>query len=418
MNTSHLKKIGVFAAHSLFVAGLFIPVAVFAQTPPAAQPGNTSVTNSAVTAPTTNTANSQAGGASGNFVPLTQLPGITSISQADSFSTFLNTLYKICIGAGAVLAVIMIMYAGVLFMTSQGSVSSNEKAKSYIQNALLGLLLVLTPTIVFGIINPSILNIDIGGEFKKLATQLHQAESGSATNQVDVGATTLGACNITADTAQSACINSAINTQVSNYNNCVITKPGTDCVTPVKTATPAAAKTCIPSLTSDQTSCLANQWGNAMTSGITKKTNSCSIYDSFKTVVDPNNDPNICGGGGYQKITSPGQCTPQNNGGAGCAVDLRGEACCGHVAQTQYLLAYHFDRTPSSGGKSCVSYTTGAYYSSLDACTTQMNFVKNNPGAIGSETTTGSNLVFDKTCVAVSNQDYKPPVVANACKTN
>jgi hypothetical protein len=53
------------------------------------------------------------------------------------------------------------MYAGVEFMTSRGSVSSNENAKKHIQNAIFGLILVLSPTIVFGIINPDILHLDL-----------------------------------------------------------------------------------------------------------------------------------------------------------------------------------------------------------------------------------------------------------------
>lgn len=99
------------------------------------------------------------------FVPLTHFPQIQSLAQSQGFGTFVNTLYKILIGAGAVLAVIMIMVAGVQFMTSRGSVASNEKAKSRIQNALLGLLLILSPVIVFGIINPSILQLNLGNEF-------------------------------------------------------------------------------------------------------------------------------------------------------------------------------------------------------------------------------------------------------------
>lgn len=102
------------------------------------------------------------------FVPLTHFPQITALSNSAGFGDFVNQLYKILIGAGAVIAVIMIMVAGVQFMTSRGSVTSNEKAKSRIQNAILGLILILAPTIVFGIINPQILRIDIGSEFSGL----------------------------------------------------------------------------------------------------------------------------------------------------------------------------------------------------------------------------------------------------------
>ncbi len=104
------------------------------------------------------------------FEPLTALPGIKDAVSASTLPNFLNQLYKIMIGAGAVLAVIMIMVAGVQIMTSSGSVTSNEKAKSRIQNAILGLVLILAPTIVFGIINPDILklNLDVSALQTKL----------------------------------------------------------------------------------------------------------------------------------------------------------------------------------------------------------------------------------------------------------
>lgn len=139
-------KIGRFLAQGVLLTSLFVPLFALAQS----------------TTPSAPSANSATGG---SFVALTQFPQIQALANSSSFATFVNTLYKICLGAGAVLAVIMIMVAGVQFMTSQGSVASNEKAKSRIQNAILGLILVLAPTIVFGIINPSILNLNLGSEF-------------------------------------------------------------------------------------------------------------------------------------------------------------------------------------------------------------------------------------------------------------
>lgn len=95
------------------------------------------------------------------FIPLTNLPGVSEAGNAPTLPYFLNNLYKLCIGAAAVIAVLQIMRAGVLFMTSAGSVSHNEQAKGLIQNSVLGLVLVLSPAIVFGIINPKILNLDL-----------------------------------------------------------------------------------------------------------------------------------------------------------------------------------------------------------------------------------------------------------------
>lgn len=95
------------------------------------------------------------------FISLTQLPGIDSFEQTSSLPDFFNNLYRLCIGAAAIIAVLQIMRAGIKFMTNKGSVSGNQAAKELIQNAILGLVLVLSPAIVFGIINPRILNLEL-----------------------------------------------------------------------------------------------------------------------------------------------------------------------------------------------------------------------------------------------------------------
>lgn len=98
----------------------------------------------------------------GQFVPLTSLPGLAEGGNAETMTVFLNSLYKICIGAAAAIAVLQIIRAGILFMTNKGSISENEQARSLVQGAVLGLLLVLSPVIVFTIINPKILTLDFG----------------------------------------------------------------------------------------------------------------------------------------------------------------------------------------------------------------------------------------------------------------
>lgn len=95
------------------------------------------------------------------FTPLTNLPGIEGIADQETLPEFLNNLYRLCIGAAAVIAVLQIMRAGAYFMFNKGSVAHNEQAKSLIANSVLGLLLVLSPAIVFGIINPDILELNL-----------------------------------------------------------------------------------------------------------------------------------------------------------------------------------------------------------------------------------------------------------------
>lgn len=130
----------------------------------------TSVATPAASAATTNTA-------SDAFVPLTSFPGFVSAGNAATLPGFLSQLYKMSIGVAAVLAVLMIMYSGFLFMTNKGSISSNENAKKYLQNAILGLVLVLSPAVVFGIIDQAggggqsrILNLDFTSDIQSLNT--------------------------------------------------------------------------------------------------------------------------------------------------------------------------------------------------------------------------------------------------------
>lgn len=172
----------VIAEGALLVC-LLAPTLAFAQ---ATQPTNTPAPNPTATTPTAQTNTQTPGSATGSFVPLTHLPQIQSLASSQGFGTFVNTFYKILIGVGAVLAVLMIMYAGFEFMRSTGSVRTNEKAKSRIQNALLGLLLILSPVIVFNIINPNILNLNLGTEFENLKSNAVQSSafvpSGNSSN--------------------------------------------------------------------------------------------------------------------------------------------------------------------------------------------------------------------------------------------
>ncbi len=97
------------------------------------------------------------------FVPLTQIPAVADIQQSQNFSDFLNGLYRICIGAAAVLAVLKIVQGGITYMLSD-SITEKKDARTHISVAIIGLVLVLSPAIVFGIIDPRILqfNVDVG----------------------------------------------------------------------------------------------------------------------------------------------------------------------------------------------------------------------------------------------------------------
>jgi hypothetical protein len=149
--------------------GTKVPAGSSNTSQPASQPVVTAPAGTAGTPVVAPTA-AQSSNGDNAFKPLTQLPGIQQAASSDTLPQFLNQLYKICIGLGATFAFIMIMYAGFQIMTSQGSVASNEKAKTHIREALFGLLLILAPTIVFTIINPDILKLNINVDGLKSST--------------------------------------------------------------------------------------------------------------------------------------------------------------------------------------------------------------------------------------------------------
>lgn len=100
------------------------------------------------------------------FVPLAPIPGLTNDTTANgiinngSFADFFNNLYKFMLGLAVTLAIIEIIWGG-LEISTQDSVSKKSDGKQRIYNAIFGLVLILSPVLVFSLINPCILNLSI-----------------------------------------------------------------------------------------------------------------------------------------------------------------------------------------------------------------------------------------------------------------
>lgn len=99
-----------------------------------------------------------------DFVPLTNIPAITEVGNAittpEGLAVFLNNIYRLCIGIAGVIAVLQIMRAGIMYMGGD-SVTEKKEAKNLIALSIGGLILVLSPVVVFSIINPEILSLKI-----------------------------------------------------------------------------------------------------------------------------------------------------------------------------------------------------------------------------------------------------------------
>lgn len=100
--------------------------------------------------------------AADGFVALAPIPGLTEGEVANSYDlpAFFNNLYKYLIGIAAILAIIEIVWGG-LEISTKDSVSKQSDGKERIRQAIFGLILVLSPALVFGIINPQILNLRV-----------------------------------------------------------------------------------------------------------------------------------------------------------------------------------------------------------------------------------------------------------------
>lgn len=99
------------------------------------------------------------------FVPLAEIPGLTDPGTASgvssgSFALFFNNLYKFLVGLAIALAIIEIIWGGIEYSTTD-SIGNKEAGKKRIRNAILGLVLILSPVLVFSIINPNILNLSV-----------------------------------------------------------------------------------------------------------------------------------------------------------------------------------------------------------------------------------------------------------------
>lgn len=94
------------------------------------------------------------------FIPLTNLPGLPDETGKRTLADYINVLYRLSIGLGALVAVIKITFAGIKYMSSD-AFSSKEEAKKDITAALFGLLIMLSTVVILQLIYPDILNLNV-----------------------------------------------------------------------------------------------------------------------------------------------------------------------------------------------------------------------------------------------------------------
>lgn len=99
-------------------------------------------------------------GALKNYTVLSPLPGTVESDGSTTLGKYLPGLFNLLLGVSAVLAFVMITYAGIQYMTTD-AVFKKTEARSTLNNAVGGLLLVLASYAILYTINPKILEFDL-----------------------------------------------------------------------------------------------------------------------------------------------------------------------------------------------------------------------------------------------------------------
>jgi len=91
-----------------------------------------------------------------NLKPLATVPFVPTNGDTNDY---INALYTLSITAASLLVVVKIILGGVKYMFSE-VVTSKQEAKKDIQNALLGLLIIISAVLILNTINPSLTDIN------------------------------------------------------------------------------------------------------------------------------------------------------------------------------------------------------------------------------------------------------------------
>ncbi len=75
------------------------------------------------------------------------------------FRVYIATFYQFSIPAAALVATVLIMIGGVIWITSAGDQNRISKAREYIINSIIGIILLMAAYVILGFINPEFVNL-------------------------------------------------------------------------------------------------------------------------------------------------------------------------------------------------------------------------------------------------------------------
>lgn len=109
------------------------------------------------------------------YIPLVGLPGLP-VEGAKSIPEYINQVYLLVIGIGALAGVLRIAWAGVKYSLSD-VVTEKSEAKHDITGVLMGLAILLVPFAVLSTINPDLVNLNVLQNVEKINTDVSATDA-------------------------------------------------------------------------------------------------------------------------------------------------------------------------------------------------------------------------------------------------
>lgn len=92
-----------------------------------------------------------------DYTPMEKIPGFESVGS--DFPKYVVAIYKFGIWTIGIAGLLMITLGGFMYITSAGNTASMGKAKGYITDAIIGIIMALTAYLLLYTINPDLLTI-------------------------------------------------------------------------------------------------------------------------------------------------------------------------------------------------------------------------------------------------------------------
>ncbi|MBI4122106.1 MAG: hypothetical protein HY461_02135 [Parcubacteria group bacterium] len=86
-------------------------------------------------------------------------PGEKAAMDSNDFRLYVLNFYNFSIAAGILIATVLIMIGGIIWVTSAGNPGRIETAKSYIIDSIVGVILLFGAVVILRLINPALVNL-------------------------------------------------------------------------------------------------------------------------------------------------------------------------------------------------------------------------------------------------------------------